>query len=89
MQLSPLYLEQLETARSEGEVRGELRGRQDLLLRLLTRQIPDAPTAAIARVKTLSAAQLDALGEALFDFAQPDDLLAWLQANSDQADTSH
>jgi Domain of unknown function (DUF4351) len=82
MQLSPLYLEQLETARSEGEVRGELKGRQELVLRLLDYQIPGASAAVEATIRTLSAAQLDTFGEALLGFQSADDLRAWLAENA-------
>jgi Domain of unknown function (DUF4351) len=90
MQLSPLYLEQLETARSEGEAqgeargeaRGELKGRQELVLRLLNRQIPGSAAAVEATIRTLSAAQLDTFGEALLGFQSADDLRAWLAENA-------
>jgi hypothetical protein len=97
MQLSPLYLEQLEAARLDGERQGErrgvqigeqrgeqigkLKGRQDLLLRQLNRQVRGIPVDVESRVRSLSTEQLDFLGEALLDFEGISDLLKWLQGN--------
>jgi hypothetical protein len=93
MQLSPLYLEQLEAARLDGERQGEqigeqrgeqigkLKGRQDLLLRQLNRQVKGIPVEVESQVRSLSTEQLDFLGEALLDFEDMSDLLKWLQGN--------
>ena len=94
MQLSPLYLEQLEAARLDGERQGEqigeqrgeqigeLKGRRDLVLRQLDRQVRGMPVEVAARVRSLSTEQLDLLGEALLDFEGMSDLLTWLQGNA-------
>jgi hypothetical protein len=91
MQLSPLYLEQLEASRQIGiaigeqlggqrgkklgEQLGELKGRQDIVLKLLARQVGQLPTDLEAQVK------LDSLVDDLLNFGQIDDLLRWLQEN--------
>ena len=85
MQLSPLYLEQLEASRqvglTEGEQRGELKGRQDIVLKLLVRQMGQLPTELDAQVRTLSLVKLDLLVDELLNFGQVGDLLQWLQGN--------
>jgi Domain of unknown function (DUF4351) len=53
-----------------------------LVLRLLSRRLGTLPTDAEAQVQLLDLPQLEALGEALLDFAQLDDLTNWLQKNS-------
>jgi flagellar biosynthesis/type III secretory pathway protein FliH len=93
MQLSPLYLEQLEASRQVGltegkqlgkqlgEQLGELKGRQDIVLKLLIRQMGQIPTDLEAQVRTLSLVKLDLLVDELWNFGQVDDLLQWLQGN--------
>jgi hypothetical protein len=53
-----------------------------LLLRLLARRVGPLPTSVEAQVQALALPQLEALGEALLDFAQLSDLTDWLQGNS-------
>ena len=55
---------------------------RSLVLRLLTRKLGTLPTSVEARVEALDLSQLEALGEALLDFAQWSDLTDWLQVNS-------
>jgi Domain of unknown function (DUF4351) len=89
MQLSPLYLEQLEAARLDGERQGEqlgeqignLKGRQDLVLKLLARRVGQISVTVERQVRSLSTEQLDFLGEALLDFEGMSDLLKWLQGS--------
>jgi flagellar biosynthesis/type III secretory pathway protein FliH len=97
MQLSPLYLEQLEASRQVGLTEGkqlgkqlgeqlgkqlgELKGRQDIVLKLLIRQMGQIPTDLEAQVRTLSLVKLDLLVDELWNFGQVDDLLQWLQGN--------
>jgi len=52
-----------------------------LVLRLLRRRLGKITVEQEARVRELSAIQLEALGEALLDFAQPEDLTGWFEAN--------
>jgi predicted transposase YdaD len=87
-----IELEQTRVYR-EAEQQGSVRGRQEeaqsLILRLLKRRvgnvsIADAdgkPCDLEAQIKTLPLAQLEELGEALLDFNQMSDLIAWLKAN--------
>jgi predicted transposase/invertase (TIGR01784 family) len=74
-----VYQEALE----EGEQRGEQRGRTEearsLILRLLARRVGTLPANVEAQVQALELAQLEALGEALLDFARLDDLVGWLR----------
>lgn len=85
MQLSPLYVEQLEAARLDGKQRGELigkqRGRQDLVLLQLSRQVRGMTVEVETLVRSLSTEQLDSLGAALLDFEEMGDLLMWFQEN--------
>ncbi len=64
-----------------GYERGRQEGEQNLILRLLTRRVGDVPSEVQERIKSLSLAQLEALGEALLDFTGLEDLLSWLEAN--------
>jgi hypothetical protein len=88
MQLSPLYLEQLQAAEQVGEQRGEQRGEvkeaQTLILRLLKRRVGNISIDLETRIKSLPLAQLEELGEALLDFSQMNDLMAWLDVNRSQ-----
>jgi hypothetical protein len=99
MQLSPLYLEQLEAARLDGERQGEqrgeqrgeqigerigkLKGQQDLVLQLLARQVGNVSAEVERQVRSLSTEQIGSLGVALLDFENMGDLLTWLQSNEE------
>jgi Domain of unknown function (DUF4351) len=72
MNLSPLYLEQISQA--------EQRGRIEVLLRQLNRQVGKLAPALEQQVITLSVAQIGDLGEALFNFHHEEDLRLWLSA---------
>ena len=71
MRESPIYQEIIQE--------GVQRGKQDTVIRLLTRRIGIVPPQLQAQVQSLSIEQLDRLSEALFDFASAADLTAWLQ----------
>ena len=75
---SPWYQEILQ----QGEQKGKAEGERSLVLRLLARRVGTLPTSVAAQVQTLELPQLEALGEALLDFAQLSDLTDWLQGNS-------
>ncbi len=85
MQLSPLLLERIAAAEQVGEQRGELlgalKGRQEIVLRQLTRVVGLVSEDLVARVKSLSLEQVDDLADALLDFGQVGDVLDWLRAN--------
>ena len=77
-----VYQEALEEGIAEGEQRGRTEGRTEearsLILRQLTRRLGTLPTPAEAQVQALVLPELEALGEALLDFAALDDLTEWL-----------
>jgi hypothetical protein len=50
-----------------------------LVLRLLSRRVGTLPATVEAQVQALALPQLEALGEALLDFAELDDLVGWLR----------
>jgi predicted transposase YdaD len=65
----------------ESEQRGELKQAQSLVLRLLNRRVGNLSIELEARVKALPLVRLDALGEALLDFGEVNDLVAWLDVD--------
>jgi Domain of unknown function (DUF4351) len=82
MQLSPLFLEKLQAAESIGEVKGRENEAQALILRQLNRRVGKISIDLEAQIKTLPLAQLEELGDALLDFSQMSDLVAWLDVNN-------
>ena len=74
--------EGLEEGRQEGRQEGREEGRHGealaLVLRLLRRRLGTLPAGAEERIAALSVPRIEALGEALLDFARPADLLDWL-----------
>jgi predicted transposase/invertase (TIGR01784 family) len=64
---------------AEGEQRGRTEGERSLVLRLLVRRVGTLPANVEAQVQALALPQLEALGEALLDFAGLGDLNQWLQ----------
>lgn len=66
---------------AEGEQRGRIEGERSLVLRLLARRVGTLPAKIEAQVQALTLPQLEALGEALLDFASAEDLTGWLQQN--------
>jgi predicted transposase YdaD len=78
--------EGLEEGRQEGRQEGREEGREEgrhgealaLILRLLRRRLGTLPAGAEERIAALSVPRIEALGEALLDFARPADLLDWL-----------
>jgi hypothetical protein len=74
MRLEPIYQRNREQAKQEGRLEGE----QDLILRLLNRRFGEIDASLIERIKGLSIAQLENLGEALLNFSSIADLEAWL-----------
>lgn len=73
MALSQAYLEWEQRTEQTGEAR--------LVLRLLTRRIGNVTPTMQVQVQALSLNQLEALGEALLDFSEPEDLVNWLNEN--------
>ncbi|OBQ32201.1 MAG: hypothetical protein AN485_22155, partial [Anabaena sp. MDT14b] len=59
--------------------RGELKGEQQLILRLLNRRFCEIESSFIDTIRTLTIEQLELLGEALLDFSSITDLEQWLE----------
>jgi hypothetical protein len=79
MVLSQAYLEWEQRTEQKGRTEGEQVGEarlilRQLILRQLTRRLGQVTPEAEAQVRALSLPQLEALGEALLDFSEPDDL---------------
>ena len=79
MQLSPLYLQKLQAAQQIGEQLGEVKGQQNIVIRLLKRRVGDISAEVLARVTILSLEQLEYLLDAASDFTQLSDLTNWLE----------
>lgn len=62
----------------QGKAQGITQGKETLVLRLLRRRFGSVPAKVSARLASLSAEQLDDLGEALLDFVTLTDLEQWL-----------
>ncbi|PMB22382.1 hypothetical protein CEN47_19975, partial [Fischerella thermalis CCMEE 5319] len=75
MRESVIYQEILEEGRQEGRQEGELA----LLLKLLTRRVGTLPPELQMQIQALPLTQIEELGEALLDFSELADLVAWLQ----------
>ena len=54
---------------------------RSLILKQLTRQVGEPSPETESRIEALSIDQLEALGEALLDFTQANDLVNWLEQN--------
>jgi len=70
MRLEPLYQQDRERAKQEGE--------QDLIIRLLNRRFGEIDASLIEQIRGLSIERLEGLVEALLDFSVVADLEAWL-----------
>jgi hypothetical protein len=70
-----------QRGRTEGEQSGAINEARSLILRLLARRVGTLPVDVEAQVQALTLQQLEALGEALLDFASAQDLSVWLQRN--------
>ncbi len=78
------YKDVFSEGRQEGRLEGRQEGRQrelDLVLRLLERRLGPVSEADRVRVSALPIEDLEALGEALLDFAGAADFAAWLAAH--------
>jgi hypothetical protein len=71
MRLAPLYQQDRELAKQEGE--------QRLIIRLLNRRIGEIDSSLIQKVQELPVEKLEELGEALLDFISVTDLETWLK----------
>lgn len=80
MRESVIYQEILQEGREIGLQQGLQQGELALIMRQLTRRIGTVDPELQERIRGLSIAQLEDLGEALLDFSTPADLTAWLQS---------
>jgi Domain of unknown function (DUF4351) len=74
MRLQPLYQQDRELAKQEGQ----LEGQKLLIIRLLNRRFGSVDLSLIEQVRGLSAEQLENLADALLDFSEVVQLVAWL-----------
>jgi Domain of unknown function (DUF4351) len=85
MNLSPLYLEQIDIATQKGEATGIERGRveeeKSLIIRLLTRKLGELNPETIEQIDRLNLDALESLGDALLDFDRMEDLFDYLQSS--------
>ncbi|MGF1675742.1 MAG: Rpn family recombination-promoting nuclease/putative transposase [Rivularia sp. (in: cyanobacteria)] len=69
----------------KGEKQGEKKGRQEEAFQFLTRQINrrfgEIDSSIIEKIRLLSTAQLETLGEEFIDFSDITDLITWLEQN--------
>ena len=64
-----------------GKQRGIVEGQAGLVLKLITRRLGAPSPAHEKAIRKLPAVKIEALGEALLDFATPTDLTRWLRQN--------
>jgi Domain of unknown function (DUF4351) len=93
MNLSPLYLEQIDLATQKGRAVGEAtgiatgleRGRleegRSLIIRQLTRKLGELNPETIEQIDRLNLDEIESLGDALLDFDRMEDLFAYLQSS--------
>jgi len=67
----------------KGELKVELKGEARLIVRQLTRRFGSLDSDVVERIRGLSILKLEALGEALLDFSDPDDLHRWLKRHAE------
>ena len=68
-----------QEGRQEGCQEGEKTGEVRLIFRLISKRFGAIPIDTETQIRSLSVAQLEALGEALLDFSSLSDLSAWLK----------
>ena len=82
MRESVIYQEILQEGVQQGRQEGVQQGKQEgelaLIMRMLARRFGSVDAQLQERLQKLSIPQLEELGEALLDFSQPTDLVAWL-----------
>ncbi|PSB15048.1 hypothetical protein C7B61_08035 [filamentous cyanobacterium CCP1] len=76
---SVIYQDILEQGLQQGLQQGAQAGEATLVLRLVKRRLGDPGQEVETRIRSLSVDQLEALGEALLDFTQPEELTTWLE----------
>jgi predicted transposase/invertase (TIGR01784 family) len=81
MKESVIYQEILAQGEAVGAVKGKIIGERIIVSRLLTKKLGNLPIATQSQINELSIEQIEALGDALLEFNQIDDLLAWMENN--------
>jgi predicted transposase/invertase (TIGR01784 family) len=81
MKESVIYQEILARGEAVGAVKGKIIGERVIVSRLLTKKLGNLPIATQSQINELSIEQIEALGDALLEFNQIDDLLAWMENN--------
>jgi len=76
----PLISPTVELAREEGELKGELKGEQNMVIQLLNYRFSEIDSSLIKQVRTLTRTQLTELGKAIFNFSTVFDLQQWLES---------
>jgi hypothetical protein len=71
------YITSIERA---GQLKGELIGKQELVIKLLNRRIGELNPPVIEQIRKLPVEQLEELAEALLDFSTVANLQQWLQS---------
>jgi predicted transposase YdaD len=75
------YITSIERAgQLKGELIGELKGNQKLVIKLLNRRIGELKPLVIEQIRKLPVEQLEELAEALLDFSTVANLEEWLKA---------
>ena len=76
--LSQAYLDWQQKTKQQGREEGREEGERSLVFRLLARRVGELPEGVRSSIESLSVPQLEALAEALLDFANLSDLEQWL-----------
>ncbi len=84
MNLSPLYLEQINQAEQRGEKIGEQTGKAGMVFTQLNYRLGNLAADLRQQVYSLNNEQLEALGKALLDFKEERELQAWLEQSEIQ-----
>ena len=79
---SVTYQDILQQGLQQGRQQGRQEESRSLILKLLKRRLGTLPSEITTEVERLSVEQLEALGEALLDFTQVNELVNWLDQNA-------
>jgi predicted transposase YdaD len=80
------YQDVFQEGRQDGLQEGRQEGEAALIVRQLTRLVGNLPEPQLQQIRGLPQAKLEALGEALLDFASPTDLQRWLTTEDNDED---
>ncbi|MBL8152440.1 MAG: DUF4351 domain-containing protein [Blastocatellia bacterium] len=72
-------LKGIEQGKEEGKKEGKKEGKLELILKLLHKRFGSVPKEIEESVKKLKLDGLESLAEAIFDFANIDDVKVWLR----------